>query len=365
MLVSALAWTILLLSGTGIKASPQNQFSITDKYNKLIRPPKLGEKFQIWASVNLRNIIGLSQSDQMISIEVSINLFWYDTRIIVNKDLLHGVDAHGSYLTITSMEDRDKLWTPDLFIDKVRKMRGPDKVKYSQAPISLRLYKDNLVRYSSRMNMDLGCKMQFGYFPFDNQTCSIRILSYSMDAKDLQLEWLGEEESYFGDKNTKLPDFEYTVELHKDPLEYSYFDKITRQSISVRIVLKRDWDQFVVFYYIPTIVFFFFGWSLNFILRHHPKSMLKIIFTLIVIKVGMMREIPEVNYLTFFNVWSQFCIMPIFFMIWQWVTAKAFINMDMKHQAEVMEKVAMFIVPVIYAACMVVYWILVLSKESS
>ena len=346
------------------------QFEIPPGYLKHIPPPKLEsqDKLQIWASLNLRNIINLSQSNQMISIEASLNLFWYDNRIKVNIDLLHGKDDHGTYLTLNDDNAR-AFWTPDLYIDGVRNMRGPKKVKYFTAPISWRLYSSKLakpapptlVRYSSRMNMDLGCKMNFEEFPFDRQNCSIKILSYSMDASDLKLEWLDEKESYFGDNTTKLPDFDFFVELHEDPLVYSYFDRITRQPISARIILDRDWKQYVTFYYLPTMVLFFFGWSLNFVLRHHPKSMLKIILTLIVMKAGMMKEIPTVNYLTFFNVWSFFCIVPVFFMIWQWVTTMTFMNMDMKTQSDRMEKVAMLGVPLIYIGCVVAYWLVIIQ----
>jgi len=54
-----------------------HQFKLKDNYQGYLPPPKLAgqEKHQIWASINLRNIIDLSQEDEMISIEASLNLF--------------------------------------------------------------------------------------------------------------------------------------------------------------------------------------------------------------------------------------------------------------------------------------------------
>ena len=174
------------------------QFEIPPGYLKHIPPPKLEsqDKLQIWASLNLRNIINLSQSNQMISIEASLNLFWYDNRINVTADLLHGKDDHGTYLTLNDDTAR-AFWTPDLYIDGVRNMRGPKKVKYFTAPISWRLYSSKLakpapptlVRYSIMMIMDV-CNLIFEEFPFDGQNCSIKIFSYSMDASKLKLELL-------------------------------------------------------------------------------------------------------------------------------------------------------------------------------
>ena len=72
---------------------------------------------------------------------------------------------------------------------------------------------------------------------------------------------------------------------------------------------------------IPQLILLHTGWALNFILRHHPKSMLKIILTLVTLQGGMLARLPNVSYLTFFSYWSIFCILPIYSMVWQWTTS--------------------------------------------
>ena len=72
------------------------------------------------------------------------------------------------------------------------------------------------------------------------------------------------------------------------------------------------------------------GWALNFVLRHHPKSMLKIILTLVTLQGGMLARLPNVSYLTFFSYWSLFCIMPIYSMVWQWTTSNTVGNISAK-----------------------------------
>ena len=72
------------------------------------------------------------------------------------------------------------------------------------------------------------------------------------------------------------------------------------------------------------------GWALNFILRHHPKSMLKIILTLVTLQGGMLARLPNVSYLTFFSYWSIFCIMPIYSMVWQWTTSNTVGHISIK-----------------------------------
>ena len=92
------------------------QFEMAKNYNKEDPPPftKGMNKTFIQATFNLRNILEMSESLQRISLEVrfpipnyfptktsslkvSLTLFWYDTRLTVNKTLLHGEDERGKY----------------------------------------------------------------------------------------------------------------------------------------------------------------------------------------------------------------------------------------------------------------------------
>ena len=79
-------------------------------------------------------------------------------------------------------------------------------------------------------------------------------------------------------------------------------------------------------------IFLLPGWALNFILRHHPKSMLKIILTLVTLQGGMLARLPNVSYLTFFSYWSIFCIMPIYSMVWQWTFSNTVGDISMEEK---------------------------------
>jgi hypothetical protein len=143
-----LFWLLLLfpLLQVGGRRSDQ-QFTLTSDYEKT-KPPGVNKTY-VQASFNLRNILGLSERRQRISLEVSLSLFWYDTRVTINQDLKHGEDQRGEYLTLTKA-DGDKLWTPDLYLDSARAIRTPKNLKVFVPPVTLRLYSDSLIRYSSR-----------------------------------------------------------------------------------------------------------------------------------------------------------------------------------------------------------------------
>ena len=82
----------------------------------------------------------------------------------------------------------------------------------------------------------------------------------------------------------------------------------------------------------------------------------------------------KVSYITYFDVWAFFCVLPIFFVIWEWTvgtTQPAISNMLFK-VTELMESmgkgetkkkiqnISFFLVPIIYATFTVAYWIFVL-----
>lgn len=112
-------------------------------YNLNEQPPSDGP-LVIEASINLSNILEVLEKQQLISL--------------------------GSYITLNP-KLAEMFWMPDIFIDKAKLVRKP--VFFIQ-PAYLRLYNDSLVKYSSRMNYDVACPMNFRRFPVDEQKCEIK-----------------------------------------------------------------------------------------------------------------------------------------------------------------------------------------------
>ena len=51
--------------------------------------------------------------------------------------------------------------------------------KFDDAPQSVKVYEDSIVRFSKRVNFDVGCQMNFTNYPVDNQTCEVKFESFS------------------------------------------------------------------------------------------------------------------------------------------------------------------------------------------
>jgi len=52
-----------------------------------------------------------------------------------------------------------------------------------------RVYPDSTLRYSSRMNFDVACAMDFHRFPVDKQICEINFESFGHTSKQLTFNW--------------------------------------------------------------------------------------------------------------------------------------------------------------------------------
>ena len=52
------------------------------------------------------------------------------------------------------------------------------KPEFDDAPESIRVYNNSMVRFSRRVNFDIGCNMDFTYYPVDLQKCDVRLESF-------------------------------------------------------------------------------------------------------------------------------------------------------------------------------------------
>merc|ERR550534_328593 len=331
-------------------------------YNNQELPPHDDDTgpFLVQASVNIRNLVDLREVTQDLTVDMSVNLFWYDTRVEPNEKFLHGRDAKGRYLTLTP-KYADMLWTPDVYIENLKDMRGPSDINYFVKPISMRMYEDGLIRYSSRINFDIDCPMDFHKFPFDKQVCQVQLTSFATSVKVLMLQWLDKSESYFGDESSKLSIFDHTIELQQDVPRYDSRSQEYKPGIAINLYLTRDFKYYVFFYYAPTMLIFFLDWLFNISMRAHSEagSMLIILLAIYTLNIGFKNEIPKVSYITYFDVWAFFCVLPLFFLILVWTGAELMESMGMGKTKKKIQHFNFFFVPIVYATFTVAYWIFV------
>ena len=116
-------------------------------YNPDEKPPST--PLLVTASLNLRNIISVSEINQRISLETTLRLFWKDPRITFHRDssLTAKFDSKGFPYVLLPARKADIIWLPDIFLDQAITIRTP---KILAQASSIRIHNDSSVRYSSR-----------------------------------------------------------------------------------------------------------------------------------------------------------------------------------------------------------------------
>ena len=61
---------------------------------------------------------------------------------------------------------------------------------YFVRPASIRIYNDSQIRYATRVNFDVACKMEFQYYPADVQTCEIKLESFGYTNRQMKFSWM-------------------------------------------------------------------------------------------------------------------------------------------------------------------------------
>ena len=90
------------------------------------------------------------------------------------------------YVTLNPSAAKN-FWIPDIFIDQAKELRIPT---YFVRPASIRVYKDSRIRYATRVNFDVACKMEFHRYPHDVQTCEIKLESFGYTNRQMRFNWM-------------------------------------------------------------------------------------------------------------------------------------------------------------------------------
>ncbi|XP_023344214.1 glutamate-gated chloride channel [Eurytemora carolleeae] len=160
---------------------------VDDDYN-LHEIPRTKDRqpLLVSASINVRNILEVDERNQLVSLETTLRLFWKDPRIKPKREYLQSFDSRGNYTNLhPSLADR--IWMPDIFLDHAKTLRTPT---FFTKPSSLRVYNDNTIRYSARINFDVACNMNFRNYPADDQSCELKFESFGLQSNQIHFAWI-------------------------------------------------------------------------------------------------------------------------------------------------------------------------------
>ena len=149
----------------------ENILKITDDYNHHL-PPQQEYPIRVNFSINLRNVLEVNEVAETVSLETTLRMYWRDERLSLNfESLPESFFTHNKQFISLHPDVANMIWIPDIFIDQAVSLRRP---KFHVPAASLRVYRDGTIRYSSRVNYDVACSMDFHFYPHDVQICLVK-----------------------------------------------------------------------------------------------------------------------------------------------------------------------------------------------
>ena len=137
-------------------------------YTRTIRPDVTVD---VAISVQLKQIISLDEKNQMLTTTSFISQTWYDTRL--------SWDRYNYNDTEVIMVSLKNIWLPDTMI--INTASGDGYLKLNADFGYCSVFYDGFVNYiSPAIALQTRCSLDMSSYPFDFQSCSIRLASWAM-----------------------------------------------------------------------------------------------------------------------------------------------------------------------------------------
>lgn len=135
-------------------------------YNKYVRPLK---KVTIDLSIQLNQIVSIDEKSQIATLSLSFNQLWVDSRLSWNTS------EFGKMEEITLIAKN--IWIPDTTILNSADYDGA--IKPNENTYAYVVSDGSVYLTTSSAVTRVRCRLSMKYFPFDKQTCFIKLQSWS------------------------------------------------------------------------------------------------------------------------------------------------------------------------------------------
>ncbi|XP_067132634.1 glycine receptor subunit alphaZ1-like [Centruroides vittatus] len=228
------------------------------------------------------------------------------------------------------------FWLPDTFLINAKKIDTITKESSTKILI-LSLEPDELCKleHVSRLAVDVGCQMDFKFYPVDIQICPLTMRSYGYPETMLVYKW--ENESGEVPMNPDLKLLQHSVKLSKGN---GYRIMLGRRysMLYINFTFERHLSYFVTNVYAPSglviVISWFSFWLGNDVVPGRISLCVTCILALITQTSGLRNTLPQVSYINGLDIWMISCLLFVFASLLEF-TIIWFID---KHQKDKMAK---------------------------
>ena len=305
---------------------------------------------------HLKDIPRVDTKLQEIEVDVVLGFRWEDLRLDTSgREANFSMDHWGEYVVFPG-EHANNLWMPDIYLDKTPTVRNPI---YMSDASSVRLYKNGFVRFTTQLNFDTHCEMNFNYFPFDKQVCSINIESFGYTTDEMELKWedsgmIDEIDQVRGRNGLEL--YSHSIKLKRLKLvEDEEFYRLVLEGmgmvVTMQVTLVRKLNYFITNYYIPSALLATVAYSSLYLAptMKVPRIGMNLV-TLISVNTrinSIKKEMPRVTYMTMSDIWlfpiTYYCCLCLF----EFLVVQYLIELEQERRAKRVE----FWCRIIFAVC--------------
>lgn len=285
--------------------------NLTTDYDYLAHPGLItNEQVQVKVMLYITSIVRVDQKEQQLAVEGYYRTQWTDPRLALAKRF-EGCES----LTLQQpLPANHPVWVPDIYFD--------NSVSEWYGAGSLTIYPDGLIFTSQRFYHQFGCLMSFSRLPFDQQTCTIKMGSYSWDVSNINA-------TVFDGGGVDLPeDYKGTTEFRlsgaTSEVETLYFHAtgvpVGYSYVLVHLALARLSDSHMTFVFVTCILFAFASFSGLFINRAVAPARVAIAVIPVLIMLNLennvISNLPPLNYMTWLTSYllymKFFCLSAVF-----------------------------------------------------
>ena len=278
-------------------------------------PPKdtTKEKSNININMKLEGIQSISETDNTIGLLFNLEMQWLDPRLTFENLKMT------TKLNILTSEENKLIWVPlVVFTNTLNKLTSLNDKKtivyieregtFVNSDIGIientEIFKgdENMMTMSRIYNIEFMCEYQLHMYPFDTQTCYIRM---AMDIRIEQfVEMMNGNFSYIG-----------PIDLQKYFVKNTKMQKIGN-SIQVNVVLGRKLMNQILTTFLPTGLLIIIIHSTNYFKDFFFEATVSVNLTgmlvLTTIFLSVSSTLPETAYVKMVDVWLLFCILVPF-----------------------------------------------------
>uniref|UniRef100_A0A0K0EX80 Ligand-gated ion channel 50 n=1 Tax=Strongyloides venezuelensis TaxID=75913 RepID=A0A0K0EX80_STRVS len=303
------------------RASPE----IILKLNSMQQPPrKIGSFFHDPVNVKLgfyiESLGNFRETLMTFDADVYMYMSWNDPALAHNLD---------HTILINSPSVLTTIWRPDLYFSN---SRSASFHEVTVPNFSMFVDRHGTIAYGTRITLNVACTLVLKDYPFDNQFCVIKVLSYAYITKLMNVTWFKDDPILYNDE-IGLPEFDI-IEINNSYCNGTYkyartdtsFKSDTFNCLTLNIHLRRSIGYHVVQTFIPTGLIVIISWVSFWIDRRAVPARISLAFsTLLALTTqsnGIRFGLPQVSYAKAVDYWFGACMVFVFGTLLQY----AFVN---------------------------------------